>query len=115
MPSPLFGPTPFPLGPARAGAAAVLASSFLISPPARAGVWQASGSLVSMSVEVEGSAAPLYPARDGSGRYYLEAQSGGAYALRVSNHGPARVGVLLAVDGLNAISGEREPGPAAGG
>jgi len=113
--SSLFGPTPFPLGPGRAVAAAVLASSFLITPPARAGVWQASGSLVSIAVEVEGSAAPLYPARDGSGRYYLEARSGSAYTLRVSNHGPERLGVVLAVDGLNAISGEREAGPSAGG
>jgi len=114
MPSPLTVPTPFPLGPRRAGAAAVIALSFLVVSPARAGVWQASGSLVSLSVEVEGSAAPLHPARDGSGRYYLEARSGCAYTLRVANRSGERLGVLLAVDGLNAISGEREPGPAAG-
>jgi hypothetical protein len=115
MPSPLAAPTPVPLGPRRAGAAAVIALSFLLTPSARAGVWQASGSLVDLSVEVEGSAAPLYPARDGSGRYYLEARSGSAYTVRVANRSSRRLGVLLAVDGLNAISGEREPGPTAAG
>lgn len=93
------------------GAATLLAACLLGAPAARAGVWQASGSLVDLSVEVEGAAAPLYPARDGSGRYYLEARAGCAYALRITNRSPERVGVVLAVDGLNAISGERELGP----
>ena len=89
----------------------VLAAALLGAPAAQAGVWQASGSLVDLSVEVEGAAAPLYFARDGSGRYYLEARAGCAYAVRIANHSPERIGVVLAVDGLNAISGERELGP----
>jgi hypothetical protein len=102
-----------PTGPRRRSirALTVLAATLLAAPAAQAGVWQASGSLVDLSVEVEGAAAPLYPARDGSGRYYLEARAGCAYAIRIANHGPERVGVVLAVDGLNAISGERELGP----
>ncbi len=103
-----------PTGPRRRraiGAASLLAAWLLAAPAAQAGVWQASGSLVDLSIEVEGAAAPLYPARDGSGRYYLEARAGCAYALRVTNRSPERVGVVLAVDGLNAISGERELGP----
>ena len=93
---------------------AALALSLLVaaSAPVQASVWQASGALVTLSVEVEGAAAPLFPARDGSGRYYVEARPGGAYSVRVINRSGARVGVLLAVDGLNAISGEREPDPA---
>jgi hypothetical protein len=93
------------------GVLTVLAAALLAAPAAQAGVWQASGSLVDISVEVEGMAAPLYFARDGSGRYYLEARAGSAYAVRISNHSPERIGVVLAVDGLNAISGERELGP----
>ena len=103
-----------PTGPRRRraiGAASLLGAWLLAASAAQAGVWQASGSLVDLSVEVEGAAAPLYPARDGSGRYYLEARAGCAYALRVTNRSPERVGVVLAVDGLNAISGERELGP----
>jgi hypothetical protein len=93
------------------GALTVLGATLLAAPAAQAGVWQASGSLVDLSVEVEGTAAPLYFARDGSGRYYLEARAGCAYAVRIANHSPERIGVVLAVDGLNAISGERELGP----
>jgi hypothetical protein len=94
------------------GALTMLGATLLGAPAAQAGAWQASGSLVDLSVEVDGTAAPLYFARDGSGRYYLEARAGSAYAVRISNHSPERIGVVLAVDGLNAISGERELGPA---
>ena len=67
------------------------------------------GSLVSVSLEVDGRTAPLYPAPDGSGRYYLEAWRGARYAVRLANRTGERLGVLLTVDGLNAISGERSP------
>jgi len=98
-------------GPRRSIGALTLLAALLAAPAARAGAWQASGSLVDLSVEVEGAAAPLYFARDGSARYYFEARAGCAYAVRIANHSPERVGVVLAVDGLNAISGEREVGP----
>lgn len=78
---------------------------------------EAPGSLVGVSVDVEGRMASLYPAPDGSGRFYLEARRGARYAVHVTNRSGRRVGVVLAVDGLNAISGEMEPaavgGPAA--
>ena len=67
------------------------------------------GGLVSVSLEVDGRTAPLYPAPDGSGRYYLEAWRGLRYAVRLANRTGERLGVLLTVDGLNAISGERSP------
>lgn len=67
------------------------------------------GSLVSVSLEVNGRTAPLYPAPDGSGRYYLEAWRGAQYEVRLINRSGERLGVLLTVDGLNAISGERSP------
>ena len=111
MLSPLVTSPTGPRRPRAIGAATLLAAGLVAAPAAQAGVGQASGSLVDLSVEVEGAAAPLYPARDGSGRYYLEARAGCAYAVRVTNRSPERVGVVLAVDGLNAISGERELGP----
>jgi len=67
------------------------------------------GSLVSVSLEVDGRPAPLYAAPDGSGRYYLEAWRGSRYSVRLANRSGERLGVLLTVDGLNAISGERSP------
>ncbi len=66
------------------------------------------GALIDVAVEVDGRDTALYPAADGSGRYYLEARRGAAYALQVTNRTGGRVGVVVAVDGLNAISGEQE-------
>jgi hypothetical protein len=65
-------------------------------------------SLVSVSVDVDGRTANLYPAPDGSGRQYLEARPGASYAVRMRNRTGERVAVQLTVDGLNAISGERQ-------
>ena len=71
------------------------------------------GSWLHASIEVDGAPQPLYAAVDGSGRYYFEARKGAHYAIRVANRTGERVGVKLAVDGLNVISGEldrRGPG-----
>src|SRR5687768_7888447 len=77
---------------------------------AHAPYWESPGSLVSVSVEVEGRSAPLHPAPDGSGRFYLEAREGARYAVQIANRTHERLGVLLTVDGLNAISGDRDRG-----
>jgi hypothetical protein len=66
------------------------------------------GSLVDVAVEVGGEPVPLYDAVDGSGRLYFEAREGCAYALRLTSRSHERLGALVVVDGLNAISGERE-------
>ena len=71
--------------------------------------WMNRGSQVSVSVEVEGSSAPLYAAPDGSGRYYVEARRGARYSLRLSNRTGERLAVLMTVDGLNVISGDKQP------
>ena len=76
---------------------------------ALAAVPAAAGSLVDVSVEVAGSPAPLYHAVDGSGRLYFEACAGRTYTVRIANRTHERLGTLVVVDGLNAISGEREP------
>ena len=66
------------------------------------------GSLVGVSIDIDGRPAPLYPAPDGSGRHYLEAREGARYAVRLDNRTGERLGVVLTVDGLNAISGQRD-------
>jgi hypothetical protein len=68
----------------------------------------AAGSLVAVTVEVDGTATPLYAAPDGSRRFYLEAKPHRPYAVRLANRTGQRVGVVLTIDGLNAISGERD-------
>lgn len=71
---------------------------------------EAPGRLVGVSVDVGGRSADLYPAPDGSGRYYLEACEGSSYVLRLANRSAERLGVVVTVDGLNAISGARHRG-----
>lgn len=57
-------------------------------------------------VEVLVNGAPLeaYTAR---GRFYIEAQRGAEYELRIRNPLPVRVAVALSVDGLNTIDARR--------
>jgi hypothetical protein len=66
------------------------------------------GRLVDVQVQVDGmGTAPLYTASGRFDRHYFQAFKGRNYSLVVRNNTNRRVGVLLAVDGLNAISGER--------
>jgi hypothetical protein len=66
--------------------------------------------LVAVSIQIDGRPASLFPAPDGSGRYYLEACAGSRYAVALANRTGERGGVVLTVDGLNAISGARDTG-----
>jgi len=88
-------------------AGTTLAAPALAQPP---GLPETAATLVAVSVELDGSPVPLFPAPDGSGRYYLEARQGRRYAVALANRTGERVGVVLTVDGLNAISGERDSG-----
>jgi hypothetical protein len=88
-------------------AGAALAGPALAHPQ---GLPETPAALVAVSVELDGRRAPLFPAPDGSGRYYVEARKGCRYAVSVANRTAERVGVVLTVDGLNAISGERDEG-----
>jgi hypothetical protein len=71
---------------------------------------EAPGPLVGVSVEVGGQSADLYPAPDGSGRYYLEAREGSSYVLHLANRSAERLGVVVQVDGLNVVSGAHDSG-----
>jgi hypothetical protein len=86
-----------------------VAGSMAMSGVVGAQTWEAPGSLVGVSVEVGGRQAPLYAAADASGRWYLEARAGSRYAIRLANRSGQRLGVLVAVDGLNVVSGELAP------
>lgn len=93
---------------------ALLVGGGLVFPPCAIArtrpVWEPPGSMVSVEVELDGRAAPLYPAPDGSGRFYLEAREGSRYGVLLTNRTHERLGIVLTVDGLNAISGRRDPG-----
>ena len=86
-------------------AGAALAQPALAHPR---GLFETPADLVAVSVEIDGQPTSLYPAPDGSGRFYVEARKGSRYAVALANRTGERIGVVLTVDGLNAISGERD-------
>jgi hypothetical protein len=67
----------------------------------------ADGRLVDVRVLVNGRVAPLYTAPTQYDRSYFQAFQGRNYSLLLHNNSGRRVGVLIAVDGLNVINGER--------
>lgn len=69
--------------------------------------WSTDGRLVEVSIQVDGSQAPLYTKAGAWDRSYFQAFRGRNYAVVVRNTTGRRVGVLLAVDGLNVVNGER--------
>ncbi len=69
--------------------------------------WNADGNLIDVQVRVEGEAAPLYFRPGTFDRHYFQANRGRNYSLVVRNTTGERVGVLIAVDGLNVVNGER--------
>jgi len=68
--------------------------------------WSAGGSLVDVRVLVDGETAPLYYKQGAWDRHYFQAFRNRNYSIVVHNNTGGRVGVLLAVDGLNAVNGE---------
>jgi hypothetical protein len=85
---------------------ASLAGVFLLLP---------SGQATAQSVQVEiasdeGWVFPAYPAkgsREGNWRSYVEARRNSRYGIQVVNNTGRRIGLVVAVDGRNIISGDR--------
>jgi len=67
----------------------------------------ADGRLVDVQVLVGGDATPLYFPAGRHDRRYFQAFRGRNYSLAVTNNSGRRIGVLIAVDGLNVVNGER--------
>ncbi len=67
----------------------------------------ADGRIVDVQLRVEGNAAPLYLSPQGDLRRYFQAYAGRNYAVVLRNNTGSRVGVLISVDGLNVVNGER--------
>ncbi|MDU9050606.1 MAG: hypothetical protein Q3M30_17300 [Candidatus Electrothrix sp. Rat3] len=65
-----------------------------------------------ISVEVvadQGNVFPAYPVSGSPGNYraYVQAEHNARYGLRIRNHTDRRVGLVVAVDGRNIISGKK--------
>lgn len=67
----------------------------------------ANGRLVDVQIRVDGEAAPLYWSPRNDDRRYVQAFAGRNYSIVLRNNTSRRIGVLLAVDGLNAVNGEQ--------
>lgn len=65
------------------------------------------GQLVKVQVLVDGHEAPLYNPTRCLYRHYFQAFKGRNYSLQVTNQTGRRIGVLITVDGLNVVTGDR--------
>jgi hypothetical protein len=76
--------------------------------PARASRphFQADGNLVDVGIRVDGQNAPMFWKPGRFDRHYFQAHKGKNYAIVLRNNTGRRVGVLIAVDGLNVVNGE---------
>lgn len=123
VPQPEPEPVPVPVRRPRIGIVAAVLAMGLAASAAHAAYrptsdrydWNstADGQLVDVQVVVGGDASPLYfrpggnPFGRADDRFYFQAFEGRNYALRLRNNSGRRVGVLIAVDGLNVVNGER--------
>jgi hypothetical protein len=92
-------------------AALAIAGALLAGPAHADWGWNqdtwAQGRAVNVQLRVDGCAAPLYLSQQGDARRYFEAFAGRNYSVVVRNNTGARLGVLISVDGLNVVSGQR--------
>lgn len=84
---------------------AVLAALLIAAVPAAQAQYHRGGGPVELAVvdRDEGRRLPQYPYR---GQAWVPGTPGHRYAVRLTNHSPQRVLVVLSVDGVNAISGQ---------
>jgi hypothetical protein len=84
-----------------------------LAPQANAAQWwpaqntHVRGQLVDVQMVVGGQAAPLFQRRGQIDRSYFEAFTGRNYSINLRNLTGERIGVLITVDGLNVVNGER--------
>ena len=111
----LPAPVPLPVSVPRLRVAAAVSSLWLFAAlgtsPVQAAVQRteltSDGRLVDVQVIVDGRATPLYTAPGRWDRRYFQAFRGRNYALALTNNTGRRIGVLIAVDGLNVVNGQR--------
>ena len=68
--------------------------------------YEVDGTLVDVQIQVDGASTPFYFKPGSWNRHYFEAFKGRNYSVVVRNNTGRRVGVLIAVDGLNVVNGQ---------
>ncbi len=71
------------------------------------GDFGADGRAVDVGIRVEGHSAPLFVKAGDFNRWYFQAFEGQNYSIVLRNNTGRRIGVLLTVDGLNVVNGEK--------
>ncbi len=66
----------------------------------------AAGNIVDVQIRVDGQTAPLYFQPGVTDRHYFQAFQGRNYSVVLHNTTDARIGVVIAVDGLNVVDGQ---------
>src|SRR5262245_2030757 len=66
----------------------------------------ADGNIIDVQIRTDGGTTPLFFRPGTDDRHYFQAFKGGNYSILVRNTTGRRVGVLLAVDGINVVNGE---------
>ncbi len=104
-------PVPIPTRRPAPKAMAALAALALLGAAPAARAWHAdanvNGQLVDVQIQLDGRTAPIYLRPGAWDRYYFQAFRGRNYSLVLRNHVGERIGVLISVDGLNVVNGER--------
>ena len=67
----------------------------------------ADGNIVDVQIRTSGDTAPLFFRPGTNDRHYFQAFKGRNYSVVIRNTTGRRVGVLLAVDGINVVNGDR--------
>ncbi len=112
---PLLVPIPLPIRRPRVILGATMAAALAWSTLGAQGALamrspsqsQVDGRLVDVQVLVDGWPTPLFERPGAWDRSYFQAFQGKNYSLVVTNPTNQRVGVLIAVDGLNVVNGQR--------
>lgn len=71
------------------------------------GDFTADGRAVDVGIRVDGQSAPLFIKSGDFNRWYFQAFEGRNYSIVLRNNTGRRIGVLLTVDGLNVVNGEK--------
>lgn len=69
--------------------------------------YTADGRLVDVGIKVQGQQAPMFVRNGDWNRWYFQAFEGLNYSIVLRNNTGRRIGVLVAVDGLNVVNGEK--------
>jgi len=110
---PLPVPLPLPIRRPRVILGAALAAALAVTTLGASGAHatpsrpQVDGRLVDVQVLVDGWPTPLFARPGVWDKSYFQAFHGKNYSLVVTNQTNQRVGVLVAVDGLNVVNGQR--------